>query len=177
MNRRGFLETTAAIAATGTLGNVIAPSTRGMPSTKPMPPWPVAAGYSVAEHRRRLENIARCRAAIRSCVRRHVVSDYLPAQCCYNLGEYPDTKPWSLEAYDEQELDRLRDHGIQSSNGSTTGRPAAALGATAPGQRANAPLHRLGPSARDEGVPTPPAVSQRTDPDGRGSWGTPWSCH
>ena len=53
-----------------------------------MKPSPAAPGHSVAEHRRRLENIARCRGAIRSCLRQHLVTNYLPAQCCYNLGEY-----------------------------------------------------------------------------------------
>ena len=46
-------------------------------------------------------------------MRKHLITDYLPAQCCYNLGEYPSRKPWAPGEYDEQELDRLRDHGIQ----------------------------------------------------------------
>ena len=33
--------------------------------------------------------------------------DYLPAQCCYNLGEYPCLKPWDPDEWDERELDRL----------------------------------------------------------------------
>lgn len=103
----------ASFTVTGTLGSVVAPSATGETSAKEKNPSPVTAGYSVAEHRGRLENIARCRGAVRSCLRQHLVADYLPAQCCYNLGEYPATRPWSLEAFDEQELDRLRDHGIQ----------------------------------------------------------------
>ena len=42
-----------------------------------------------------------------------LVTSYLPGQCCYNLGEYPCRKPWDPGEYDEQELDRLKDHGIQ----------------------------------------------------------------
>ena len=34
-------------------------------------------------------------------------------QCVYNLGEYPSREPWEPGEYDEQELDRLQDHGIQ----------------------------------------------------------------
>jgi hypothetical protein len=41
------------------------------------------------------------------------VANYLPAQCCYNLGEYPCRKPWDPGEYDERELDRLKEHGIQ----------------------------------------------------------------
>ena len=51
--------------------------------------------------------------AIRKCMRKHLVTNYLPGQCCFNLGEYPCRKPWNPGEYDEQELDRLRDHGIK----------------------------------------------------------------
>ena len=46
-------------------------------------------------------------------MRKHLITDYLPAQCVYNMGEYPSRKPWEPGEYDEQELDRLKDHGIQ----------------------------------------------------------------
>ncbi len=46
-------------------------------------------------------------------MRKHLITDYLPAQCVYNLGEYPSREPWEPDEYDEQELDRLKDHGIQ----------------------------------------------------------------
>ena len=46
-------------------------------------------------------------------MREHLIADYFPGQCCYNLGEYPSTVPWDPGEYDEQELDRLRDEGIQ----------------------------------------------------------------
>ena len=44
---------------------------------------------------------------------KHLVTDYLPGQCCYNLGEYPCRKPWDPDDWDERELDRLRGHGIR----------------------------------------------------------------
>ncbi len=71
------------------------------------------ARYSPMEHRRRQENIAFARRAIGGSMRQHVVGDCLPAQCCYNLGEYPATQPWTLGRYDEEELDRLKEHGIE----------------------------------------------------------------
>lgn len=69
--------------------------------------------YTQEDHRRRLQNIGACTQAIRSCMRQHLVTDYLPAQCCYNLGEYPARKPWDPDENDERELDRLKCHGIQ----------------------------------------------------------------
>ncbi|MCL4215930.1 MAG: hypothetical protein KJ052_02845, partial [Candidatus Hydrogenedentes bacterium] len=62
---------------------------------------------------RRLHNIGVCTQSIRKCMRKHLVTNYLPGQCCYNLGEYPCEKPWEIGEYDAQELNRLRDHGIQ----------------------------------------------------------------
>ena len=60
-----------------------------------------------------MRNIETCRREIRGCLRQHLVTSYLPGQCCYNLGEYPCQKPWDVGQYDEQELDRLKDHGIR----------------------------------------------------------------
>jgi hypothetical protein len=37
----------------------------------------------------------------------------MPGHCAYNLGEYPCLKPWDPDDWDEQELDKLRNHGIQ----------------------------------------------------------------
>ncbi len=74
---------------------------------------PVLADYSAADHRRRLLNVRSAEQGIRTCLRKHLVGSYLPGQCCYNLGEYPCRQPWDPDAWDEQELDRLRDHGIR----------------------------------------------------------------
>jgi hypothetical protein len=46
-------------------------------------------------------------------MRKHLVTSYLPAQATYNLGEYPSRVRWEPSDYDEEELDRLRNHGIQ----------------------------------------------------------------
>ena len=74
---------------------------------------PVLAEYSAVDHRRRLLNIRLGQRGIRTCLRKHLITSYLPGQCCYNLGEYPCRKPWDPDEWDEQELDRLRDHGIR----------------------------------------------------------------
>ena len=69
--------------------------------------------FSADDHRRRLLNIRLCTQQIRTCLRKHLITDYLPGQCVYNLGEYPSREPWEPGEYDEQELDRLKDEGIQ----------------------------------------------------------------
>ena len=115
MDRREFLKGSAGAAVLGSVawGNpgstADAGRAKGTTTTTPA----VLKSYRAEDHRRRLENIGRCHSAIRSCMRKHLITDYLPAQCCYNLGEYPARKPWTLESCDEEELDQLRDHGIQ----------------------------------------------------------------
>ena len=71
----------------------------------------VLRGYTAADHRRRLLNIAFCNQRVRTCLRRHHVGHYLPGQAYYNLCEYP-CRTWTPDERDEAELDRLRDHGI-----------------------------------------------------------------
>ncbi len=69
--------------------------------------------YSREDHRRRLENIAQSERSIRACMRKHLITNYLPGQVCYNLGEYPCRKPWNPDDWDERELDRLQAQGIR----------------------------------------------------------------
>lgn len=73
----------------------------------------ILAEYSGPDHRQRLENVGICQRGIRSCLRKHLITSYLPGQCVYNLGEYPCLKPWDPNEWDEAELDRLHDHGIR----------------------------------------------------------------
>ena len=113
MDRRDFLRASTGATMAGSVGNAHTAS-QAEPALEPRPLTPaVLRSYTAEEHRRRLKNIGRCQRAIHSCMRQHLVTDYLPAQCCYNLGEYPSHKPWTIGLYDEEELDRLRDHGIQ----------------------------------------------------------------
>ena len=46
-------------------------------------------------------------------MRQHLITDYLPGQCAYNLGEYPSLKPWNPDDVDERNLDRLHADGIR----------------------------------------------------------------
>ena len=71
------------------------------------------ATYEIEDHRRRLQNIAICERSIRKCMRKHLITDYQPGACRYNFGEYPCHEPWDPDEWDEEELDKLRDHGIR----------------------------------------------------------------
>jgi hypothetical protein len=111
MVRRDFLKT-AAIPALGALS---APSgvLRGAAVSPDLTAAPIMKSYTAAEHRRRLENIGACERAIRGCMRKHLITGYIPGQVSYNLGEYPCRKPYDPDDYDERELDRLHDGGIR----------------------------------------------------------------
>lgn len=115
MRRRDFFRT----GVGGGAASLMATETVGWPSppvageTAAGSPPAILRSYTAEDHRRRLQSIGFCEKAIRACMRKHLVTSYLPAQACYNLGEYPSRTPWEPNAYDEQELDRLRDHGIQ----------------------------------------------------------------
>jgi hypothetical protein len=116
MDRRSFLKTTT-LGTAG--GGMVCGLARGAQDVGAAPKGPgatapaVVARYTAEDHRRRLENIAHGHRRVGSCLRKHLVTNYLPAQCVYNLGEYPAEKPWSVEPHDVEELQRLRDHGIQ----------------------------------------------------------------
>jgi hypothetical protein len=58
----------------------------------------ILASYTAEDHRRRLKNIAACTRKIRKCLRKHLIADYLPAQCVYNMGEYPSRTCESVAA-------------------------------------------------------------------------------
>ncbi len=113
MHRRDLL--TAGAAAAGLLS---VPRISAAGASQPIPAAigddsGVLRRATAADHRRRLANIGLCQRAIRTCLRKHLVTGYLPGQCCYNLGEYPSRQPWEPDDWDEQELDRLRDQGIR----------------------------------------------------------------
>lgn len=114
MDRRGFLRTSAQMGAAAGCWSALQPVRGAVPSNGSADGTPaVLAHYTAQDHRRRLENVGIANRTIRRCLRQHLVTNYLPAQCGYNLGEYPCRKPWDPDDYDEQELDRLKEHGIQ----------------------------------------------------------------
>ncbi|MEA3341574.1 MAG: hypothetical protein U9R15_16545 [Chloroflexota bacterium] len=121
MDRREFFKTGAKAAAAGAAVSI--PTGVIQASDTPPTKTIIAKGdpgtsvvmkdFTADDHRRRLQNIGICTQKICKCMRKHLVTNYLPGQCCYNLGEYPCRKPWEIGEYDEQELDRLKNHGIQ----------------------------------------------------------------
>jgi hypothetical protein len=116
MQRRDFFKLGVQAAVVGATASVPASTALAASNSSSVadPKTPVVLKtYTAADHRRRLENIGICTRGIRKCMRKHLVTNYLPGQCCYNLGEYPARKPWDPGEYDEQELDRLKEHGIQ----------------------------------------------------------------
>lgn len=114
MQRRNFLKAGAQAAMLGAAASVSSrPLEAAVSSANSAGASDVFQRYSADEHRRRLTHHGFCQRAIRSCLRKHLITNYLPAQCGYNLGEYPCRKPWDPGEYDEQELDRLKAHGIQ----------------------------------------------------------------
>lgn len=114
MHRRDFFKTSVQAAAAGGVISVCPSSGLAADGAAGDADTPaVLTSYTATDHRRRLQNIAVCTQEIRTCMRKHLVTNYLPGHCCYNLGEYPCRKPWEIGECDEEELDRLKDHGIQ----------------------------------------------------------------
>ncbi len=113
MQRRQFLKASAVAA---TAGAIVSQTTDSADATVATPrdrsTAAVLVDYDAAAHRQRLENIGLAERGIRTCLRKHLVTSYLPGQCCYNLGEYPCRKPWDPDEWDERELDALKDQGI-----------------------------------------------------------------
>ena len=114
MRRRDFMKASVGGGAASLLAANSTVAVAGKTDTLTIgAPPAVLKTYTADDHRRRLQWIGFCEKHIRSCMRKHLITGYLPAQACYNLGEYPSRTPWAPNDYDEQELDRLRDHGIQ----------------------------------------------------------------
>lgn len=114
MDRRQFLRVGAGTVAAKTILSQHPGATTRLIAAETRPPLmpSVLSTFTADDHRRRLQNIKACESGIRKCMRKHLVTGYLPGQCIYNLCEYPSLEPWQPNDYDEQELDRLRNHGI-----------------------------------------------------------------
>ena len=106
MDRRRFLKTTSISSVVGAGAPVVAGVVRTSTNSpaeaseirKPL------SSYMADDHRQRLENIAICERGIRSCLRKHLITSYLPGQAYYNLCEYPARKPWEPSEYDDEVL-------------------------------------------------------------------------
>ncbi len=115
MQRRRFLEmgVGGSFAAAGASRVLADPPARenSSRSARPDRSLSIMTG-SQEDHRRRLEIIAECNRAIRKCMRRQMVGDYIPGHVAYNLGEYPATKPWNPDEWDHRQLQELSNAGI-----------------------------------------------------------------
>lgn len=114
MNRREFFKAGTHATLLGAAASTGASAIAASDTPKANTAAPAVLGrYTAEDHRRRLQNIALGERGIRACMRKHLITDYLPGHCVYNLGEYPARKPWNPDDWDERELDKLRDHGIR----------------------------------------------------------------
>ena len=117
MRRRTFLQVAGGAALIKPAGQGASYSLDSAPSVNQLEAVQSVSGdiltYSPDDHRRRLQSLAVCERAIRACMRKHLVTNYLPGQANYNLGEYPCRKVWDPDEWDERELDRLKEHGIR----------------------------------------------------------------
>ncbi|RLS35886.1 MAG: hypothetical protein DWH79_00895 [Planctomycetota bacterium] len=115
MDRRRFLQAGSLVGGIGLLPEASPAAVPAIATPQSALPRParLLADYTADDHRRRLENVAFGNARIGTSLRKHLVTNYLPAQCCYNLGEYPATEPWNPGEEDEAELDRLQALGVQ----------------------------------------------------------------
>ena len=82
-------------------------------STPNSGPAAIIKSYSVEDHRRRLLNVQAAEKGVRSCLKKHLITNYLPGQVSYNIGEAPSMAPYDPDEYDEQELEKLANNGIQ----------------------------------------------------------------
>ncbi len=103
MKRREFLQSAAAIASSAAVDG----------HSKAIDASSRFASTTLEKERARLANLAECRRVIRKCLRKHLITDYLPGQVCYNLGEYPWRKPWNPGAWDDDQLAELSRAGVQ----------------------------------------------------------------
>jgi len=114
MDRRQFLITGATVTLPRLQASpTSASSPKALPQKEPAGGKKILFTYDAEHHRRRLENIALCEKGIRKCLRKHLITNYLPGACSYNLWEYPCHRPWEPDEWDEAELDSLRDQGIR----------------------------------------------------------------
>ena len=113
MYRRQFLKRAAALSAASGSCPAVSVSTPSSLVSADLGAAPILKSFTVEDHRRRLENISASEKSVHECMRKHLVTEYIPGQVSYNLGEYPCRKPYNPDEYDERELDQLRDGGIR----------------------------------------------------------------
>lgn len=99
MNRRNFLRSGAGAGLALAAPPARSPGLTGKP---------VLTSYTPEDHRRRLLNIGICERSIRRCLRKHLVTNYLPGHAVYSV----QGKDWEPDHRDEEALARFRAAGI-----------------------------------------------------------------
>ena len=111
MERRKFFKIGALAALSGVVATKLsaAPKTNSKLSIKTKYDSPeILISYTAADHRKRLESIAFAEQRITSCVRKHLVTSYIPGHAVFALNSLngePNDK-------DDQALAKLREIGI-----------------------------------------------------------------
>jgi hypothetical protein len=115
MLRREFIKMATAPAVAGWARASVTPLAASLSDdlSADLGPARIMKAFTAVDQRRRLQNIAACERGIRKCLRKHLITGYIPGQVSYNLGEYPCLKPYNPDEYDEHELNLLRDGDIR----------------------------------------------------------------
>ena len=67
---------------------------------------------TLAEQRRRFDNLTFAYGAVKDCLFKHQVHDYIPGHAIYNFGEYPRPVSAAPTEFDEQRLAELASIGV-----------------------------------------------------------------
>ena len=111
MERRKFLKTGAQATLLGVVGTKLNGTPGNFSGLVPKPHFDapeILKSYSAIDHRKRLESIAFGEGRIFNCVRKHLVTSYIPGHAVFT----PGNAHWELNEKDAQELAKLRDIGI-----------------------------------------------------------------
>lgn len=109
MNRRHFLKQSV-MGGFLSGGSVVAGQNadKSSPKVPPSSASMILTTYSHQDHRYRLANIRICEQGIFKCLRRHLITNYIPGHAVYEV----QNKNWEPDDRDEQTLSRFRDAGI-----------------------------------------------------------------
>lgn len=114
MERRKFFKAGAGATALGLIGTSLgfkpeksaanATASSGIKYETPA----IVVSYTAADHRKRLESIAFAERRVGNCLRKHLVTSYIPGHAVYQ----PSGKDWNPTDEDDQNLAKLREIGI-----------------------------------------------------------------
>ena len=118
MERRKFFKTGAkaafvgvvapGLAVAGSISNAKPNSQSGFVNKSAYDIPEILATYTAKDHRNRLENIAFGEKRITTCIRKHLVTSYIPGHAVFE----PSNSNWEPNEKDDQELAKLKSIGI-----------------------------------------------------------------